>query len=630
MKKLLLLFPLLVCLSSFAGAFTLYDNLTSYYDFEQAVSGVLVDKMNRTNSSYDVASGLVEGINNNAWSFVKATGVDRVLIPLDYSNSTAVTVAYWVKPTTLNDNNYFMIMSNTDHCMAVHSDARGGFTFRVGNGGATTEFNLDTEVNLEVGTWHHIVWRYIGSGKPLVGFIDGTKYTDDQNAEGISEFINVSIGATRSNFYHMDGVIDEVMIYNRSIGDDEVAALYNDGTGVFLSGKFVDSPPSYISFDNNGSANAFSGSVINWSIVLADNAYLSHYIFAHNDTGTLTNGSLTAISGDSVSIDELVTITSFEHNYICGQFWINDSTNNINQTKLTDSGACFIVGNQTPQWSGDSTNATFTAGYIEFNITLTDDSELDFFAFSWNESGSWVNSTWTAVGSSSVVAITDIAASSMVNGTLGWMYHFNDSTGKRNQTDIFTLIIDKGGPEIVNFTVVGTNISGATFYVNLTSRDQFSNISSWIVSINQTGSWVNTSANVTWDSSGNWFIAVYSAVITAVKDTVVGILGYVADVAGNVGQTVTTLITIGNAPPSATNFTFPTAPIYSTTTNITINWENATDADNDLLYYRLWFGTTSPPTSLYQNRSALAEFCYQENATVATSCGGLSTGVYGS
>ena len=81
----------------------------------------------------------------------------------------------------------------------------------------------------------------------------------------------------------------------------------------------------------------YTGDTVNWSIILNDNNGISGYKFATNDTGTLINGSFTP--GNATFVDELVTITASANKTVCGQYWFNDTNNNINQTDFS----CFTV-----------------------------------------------------------------------------------------------------------------------------------------------------------------------------------------------------------------------------------------------------------------------------------------------
>lgn len=123
-------------------------------------------------------------------------------------------------------------------------------------------------------------------------------------------------------------------------------------------------PPAYSNFVNNASSTTTASGVVNWSVTLEDNEALSGYKFAHNDTGSLTNGSLTSISGTSAFADELVTITSSRNNYVCGQFWFTDTSGNVNQTNMS----CFTVVNSAPNLTTDLTFTNYSTKH-RFNVS---------------------------------------------------------------------------------------------------------------------------------------------------------------------------------------------------------------------------------------------------------------------
>ena len=108
-------------------------------------------------------------------------------------------------------------------------------------------------------------------------------------------------------------------------------------------------PPTYSNFANNASIVTKINGVVNSSIDFADDMDLVGYKFAHNNTGTLTNGTFTPAVGLTNYADELVTIIKGRGNYICFQYWINNTNKLANQTRLDESGACFTVANTLPE-----------------------------------------------------------------------------------------------------------------------------------------------------------------------------------------------------------------------------------------------------------------------------------------
>ena len=76
--------------------------------------------------------------------------------------------------------------------------------------------------------WHHYVATYDGSVVKL--FVDGNMvYSGSQTGNLDSGAVNPTIGwgSTFSSHYHLNGLIDEIHIYNRALSEAEIRAIYN-------------------------------------------------------------------------------------------------------------------------------------------------------------------------------------------------------------------------------------------------------------------------------------------------------------------------------------------------------------------------------------------------------------------
>ena len=129
--------------------------------------------------------------------------------------------------------------------------------------------------------------------------------------------------------------------------------------------------PTYTNFQNNASATQTGkNDTVNFSITLADNVQLSTYRFAHNQSGTLTNGTSVDISGTSFSVVEELNITLFSGENICGQFFFNDTSGNTNNTGLS----CFTVA--TSPIVGQSLFADYTyTREVESSLPISSDAQ---------------------------------------------------------------------------------------------------------------------------------------------------------------------------------------------------------------------------------------------------------------
>ncbi len=220
--------------------------------------------------------------------------------------------------------------------------------------------------------------------------------------------------------------------------------------------------PTYSNFANNASTVTKVNGVVNWSITLQDETGLSFYIFAHNNSGTLLNVSNGTLSGTSVFVNKTVTITKGQGNYICGQFWVNDTSDNINQTNM----GCFTVANTAPTIpyveSGISaipTGGTTTIVYFTFNAS-DEDGASDI-----NVSSASVNITLNAPGGQSRdnTSCTNIATSGNVvqfNCSVKFYYYDNSSSSWVINATIYD-----------NSNVIGINDSVIFTYNSLSAMD---------------------------------------------------------------------------------------------------------------------------------------------------------------
>ncbi|KKL27244.1 hypothetical protein LCGC14_2387120, partial [marine sediment metagenome] len=391
------------------------------------------------------------------------------------------------------------------------------------------------------------------------------------------------------------------MIFNHTIGNISVdggvfgwKVQANDTLGnINISNIYTfivvpdTSKPSFLLNQTNATSTApkISDS-LQLNITVVDNTGISTIKLAHNQSGTLSNVTTLSYTEADILLTAIFNLTiTMTRGLMQWQIWTNDSRNNINTSQL------FTVDIQntvpiTPSIIYPQDGFVYNdIPYINFTSTDVDGDTITYYVY--------INDT---LNTTSTTNITDWNASDgYYNLTVSAYDQFDSSSNISIQ-----FWLDSTSPIIANITVAGLNRSGDTFYINITAMDNMTSIN-WTISQNQTGVWENTTWSDTWTQSGDWLIAIYNAVISATKNTMIGIIGYVKDEAGNIAQSTTIILSVENMPPTVTNFTFPNQTVYRVKYNISINWSNSSDADGDTIYYRLWVGTSSPPNLLYYN-----------------------------
>jgi hypothetical protein len=116
------------------------------------------------------------------------------------------------------------------YCMAVNESGCLAFYLYSGAG----EFNTDDPNHLvDDDSWHH--FGVIQSSSQRKVYLDGINIWSYEGAVNTDPNSTFEIGAWNSAEQFI-GQIDAVGIWNRALNDAEVAALYNNGTGLELDG----------------------------------------------------------------------------------------------------------------------------------------------------------------------------------------------------------------------------------------------------------------------------------------------------------------------------------------------------------------------------------------------------------
>ncbi|MBI3231684.1 MAG: fibronectin type III domain-containing protein [Candidatus Doudnabacteria bacterium] len=200
--------------------------------------------------------------NGPVWTTGKVNGGlsfdgvdDYVLIPNSPSLSptTAITLTAWVNIS--NTNTTKMIVAKYDSTGASYFLRVGGSRVRFNvNAGGTLSGPPDSATLLSPNTWYHIVGTYDGTQAKL--YINGLLNTSIAKSGAINvTSLPVNIGRHGSNLMFMQGLIDEVRVYDRALSQSEVTALYN------FSGTPSDTQPPSVSITSPAAASSVAGTI---------------------------------------------------------------------------------------------------------------------------------------------------------------------------------------------------------------------------------------------------------------------------------------------------------------------------------------------------------------------------------
>ena len=149
------------------------------------------------------------GITMMGWFYADTIGTNDPRI-VSKAAGTAVDDAYWQLSTS---------NSGTERYLRMRIKA-----------GATTSELHDTSTSLEPAQWYFAVATYNAGSGEMKLYLDGSEVASGAHAVGgaldTNPAVPVALGANGTAERFFDGILDDVRIYNRALGADEIADLY--------------------------------------------------------------------------------------------------------------------------------------------------------------------------------------------------------------------------------------------------------------------------------------------------------------------------------------------------------------------------------------------------------------------
>jgi hypothetical protein len=341
------------------------NSLVSWWRMDDANSTHVFDYLGRNNGTIVNAVQTDSGYMGKGFEF---DSTDSDYIDLgnkpEFNISKEITISVWVKKKgrTLNVDTSTVIgkemLTNTGYILEIHDDdAIYANLVRVTLYGVSPS-GWRSNRQIIQNEWCHIVITFNGTNTIL--YINGTV---DKNEPSTGEIltgsdtlkIGYSRGSGNQNAY-FNGTIDDVLIFNRSLTANEIAALYANQSLKYLSVTFAnlsEETHDYTIYtqDTSGDINSSTQIVTldytspNLSIISPLNQTYTSFPVIFNVTASDANGisacwysmnnginniSLANTSGNHIFI---VTVSSISEGSRTVNFYCNDSAGNINGTE---------------------------------------------------------------------------------------------------------------------------------------------------------------------------------------------------------------------------------------------------------------------------------------------------------
>lgn len=295
------------------------DGLTHYWNFNES-SGTNAEDIrgadigNQYNFTLSGTTSFTSGIIGNALTCeTDGQGVTSGGTAGFPSGTGAWTMNFWVKTS---DNYGTLLDMGTTALYLRHEGVSGTRTYV----GATDLGSFGSSLT----DWQMITYRKVDGGSLYI-YINGTQ--QKTGSPGSITPANIQLCNNWVSDPYLDGQVDELSFWNRTISTDEITQLYNGGTGITY---FRDSSSLNIETILSSPAND-----TDFFSITEKNFYTNHTISGGNLTnatlyvwepdGTLLGTDFTLISGNSInttnlSMGGLTTGNGYEWNTLtCGQ-----------------------------------------------------------------------------------------------------------------------------------------------------------------------------------------------------------------------------------------------------------------------------------------------------------------------
>jgi hypothetical protein len=204
------------------------SGLVSHWKFDEGLG---------TNAT-DAADGNNGIINGATWTTGKIGGAlsldgidDNVQIPGLLGQPQNITISAWANLSD-KDTSGAEVISLGDH-VAIRLDGAGGNGARGYYYDGTTWRSTVTGVSYAGTGWHYFVYVVDDINNIQKVYVDGveqgsTTYTQSITYAGLGSDTFVGRHGNGSSNYDFSGIIDDVRVYNRVLGAEEVQGLYNN------------------------------------------------------------------------------------------------------------------------------------------------------------------------------------------------------------------------------------------------------------------------------------------------------------------------------------------------------------------------------------------------------------------
>jgi hypothetical protein len=345
-------------LSASASGTTLpaLPNLVAYYNFNEGTGTIANDLSgNGNNGAITGATWTNSGKQGNALAFDGSGGWVEVPDSPSLDLTTGVTLEAWVNqtPSSASDGwaGFIVKEQSQDVCYGLFSTGAGDWPAAdVFTSGSAEQF-IYGPLQIPVSTWTHLATTYDGTTQSM--YVNGALVASTPRTGTIVTASQpLHIGGDSIWGDYLNGMIDEVRIYNRALSQSEIQGDMQQGINIALAPSIATLSASQTEQFNAVILTGTTDAQVTWSLALAADAP------SGAQPGNITGAGLyTAPSTVSAQYTVLVTAQSQANHASV----VSASITLVPPTNLSDPGLTVT----------SSANPSMAGGLVTFTVTAT-------------------------------------------------------------------------------------------------------------------------------------------------------------------------------------------------------------------------------------------------------------------
>jgi hypothetical protein len=203
-------------------------------------------------------------------------------------------------------------------------------------------------------------------------------------------------------------------------------------------GSITTSVPISAANDTTNSTYAGHAAQFDSYWIDSESSNLSYWILGSNNTGTWVNQTATAFGAGVLNAwanSSAFTLNSTAGVVVQFEEWANDSAGSWGNTGLVN----ITVIAPEPQFGSITVNSTAPGSVALFSAIISDPYLVSGTIFSTNNTGTWVNDSWSAFPYQSSLQSTYKTLNSTYGNSISYEWFANDSSGNWNASGIQTI-----------------------------------------------------------------------------------------------------------------------------------------------------------------------------------------------